>query len=324
MACHFPRRGFRTVYQQRFDAQGRPVDEDLMAGPVCFSEESARRKGLEVVSDQPVPCGRCQGCLSARACDRTTRLIHEGQGWQRNCVVTLTYDDAHLPVGRTLVKKDLQDFMMRLRNRARRHDGVECVRFEGIGEYGKQTLRPHYHVILFNYEFPDCQWWSGKGDAAQFTSRVLEEDVWTKGHCRVGRFSQASAAYVAGYITEKQIGDPCHEQYWRRAADGSRYQVLPEFALGSRRPGIGDAWLKVYEADVYPHGYVVLRSGSKVRPPPFYDAKYKARHPLEFRDLAARREVDAISKAADNTPERLAVKEQVLRARLSQKARDVL
>lgn len=321
MACHFPKRGFRTVYEQRFDAQGRPLDEALMAGPVVFSEQAARRKGLEVVSEQPVPCRRCQGCLSGRACERTARLLHEGQGWRRNCVVTLTYDDAHLPPGGTLVKKDLQDFMKRLRARAARHDGVECVRFEGIGEYGKTTYRPHYHVILFNYEFPDSEWWSGKGDAAQFTSRILE-DVWGKGHCRVGRFNQGSAAYVAGYITQKQIGDPTHEQYWRRAADGSRYRVLPEFSLSSRRPGIGANWLKSFESDVYPHGYLVLKSGSKVKPPAYYDAKYKQRNPQGFRDMAARREVEAIAKADDNTPERLAVKEQVLKARLAQKVRD--
>ena len=322
MGCHAPRVGLRTVYAQRFDARGRPLDEDLMAGPVVFSEEVARRRGLEVVSDQPVPCGHCQGCLSARALDRKTRLLHEGSCWERNCVLTLTYDADHLPPGGTVVKADLSAFMMRVRNRARRHDGVSAgVRFEGIGEYGGKTARPHYHVILFNYDAPDKVHWSGKGDLAQFTSKVMD-DVWGMGHVRVGVFGPKSAGYVAQYITEKVIGDRKAPKYMHVDPTGQPFWVEPEFALSSRRPGIGAAWLAKYESDVYPHGYVVLKSGCQVKPPAYYDAKYRQRHPQEFRDLAVRREVEAIDKAADNTPERLAVKEIVLKARLAQKLRD--
>lgn len=63
----------------------------------------------------------------------------EAAQYEDNCFITLTYDDEHLPLGMSLVPKDLQDFLKRFRSRI----APIKVRYYGVGEYGDQTQRPH-------------------------------------------------------------------------------------------------------------------------------------------------------------------------------------
>ena len=59
-------------------------------------------------------------------------------------------------------------------------------------------------------------------------------------------------------------------------------------------------------------------NGRKVRPPRFYDKKFKAEDPISFEWIEYEREVKARDRYEDNTVERLAAKEKVAKARLSQ------
>lgn len=125
---------------------------------------------------------------------------------------TLTYADKYLPEGGTLVPRDLQLFVKRLRNRLPSGQ----LRFFGVGEYGDHTWRPHYHLALF-------------GMGASETSRRLVQEAWGLGFTSVGFLTVASASYVAGYVTKKMTGK-----------DDDRLQGrYPEFARMSLRPGIG-------------------------------------------------------------------------------------
>ena len=45
----------------------------------------------------------------------------------------------------TLQKSDLQKFFKRLRKKTH-----EKISYYAVGEYGDNTQRPHYHIILFN------------------------------------------------------------------------------------------------------------------------------------------------------------------------------
>ena len=90
----------------------------------------------------------------------------------------------------------------------------------------------------------------------------------------------------------------------------------------SLKPGIGYEWYKQYTSDVYPHDYVVVR-GKKVKPPKYYDKKYKIENPYEFDELLYIREKSAKLNYADNTFERLAVKEQVAKAKLQKFKRNL-
>ena len=62
-----------------------------------------------------VPCGQCVGCRLERSRQWAMRIMDEAQMHKENSFVTLTYDDAHLPVDRSLDKTAFPRFMKRLR-----------------------------------------------------------------------------------------------------------------------------------------------------------------------------------------------------------------
>lgn len=134
-----------------------------------------------------VPCGRCIGCRIARTREWAIRCLHESSMYEKNCFLTLTYDDDHIPPSGSLVKKDLQDFLKRLRF----HLGDRKIKYFGCGEYGDTTHRPHYHLILFG---------------VSPSERYLFEKCWNFGFNTVGCVTYDSCKYVAGYVQKKLYG----------------------------------------------------------------------------------------------------------------------
>lgn len=229
---------------------------------------------------------------------------------ERNCMVTLTFDDLHLPL--SLDYSLFQDFMKRLR----KHCGPKRVRFFMSGEYGERFARPHFHALLFGYDFPDRIYFSKSPSGASVFTSVLLSRLWRLGFSSVGDVTFESAAYVARYVMKKVTGDPAVEHYSVVDQDtGELVQRVPEFCHMSLKPGIGARWLLKYQSDVYPDGYVVV-NGRRVKPPRYYDKRFKRVDEGEFSELVARREFDAQGRRADNTDARLVVKEQVTAARL--------
>lgn len=122
--------------------------------------------------------------------------------------LTATYDKEHLPSGENLCPRDVTLFLKRLRAVL----SPAPVRYYAVGEYGEKRGRPHYHFALFGVS-PDA---------------ALRE-VWGMGDCHVGTLEEASASYVAGYVTKRMTS-------WDDPRLKGRH---PEFARMSLRPGIG-------------------------------------------------------------------------------------
>lgn len=279
-------------------------------GSVIFVE----RKG-DAVRSLTLPCGRCIGCRLERSRQWALRCVHEAKCHDRNCFVTLTFDDAHAPRDMSLDYSVFQKFMKRLR----KSFSGETVRFYMCGEYGETFGRPHYHVCLFGIDFDDKVLISGTAgdDKALYRSERLGR-LWPFGFSSIGAVTFESAAYVARYVMKKVTGDMAKDHY--RYVDletGEIYQRTPEFCKMSLRPGIGAFWLDKFSRDVYPRDYVVSR-GTKAKPPRYYDVLYSRREPLEFEYLQYRRTLDADKRRDDNTLERLAVREECAKARLNQ------
>ena len=108
--------------------------------------------GVEYIN---IPCGKCDGCRLDYARQWADRCMLEAKYHDKNSFITLTYNDDNIPVAEngnyTLVKKDFQDFMKRLRESI----GDVKIRYYACGEYGSKSLRPHYHAIIFGYDFSE-------------------------------------------------------------------------------------------------------------------------------------------------------------------------
>jgi hypothetical protein len=276
-------------------------------------------KRHDVIRSLNLPCGQCVGCRLERSRQWAIRCMHEAQMHTENCFITLTYNDDHLPSDKSLVYRDFQLFIKRLR---KRYPGRK-IRYYMAGEYGENFGRPHWHACLFGIDFNDKKLWKRTTAGSNlYTSRDLEI-LWPFGYSSIGDVTFESAAYVARYIMKKVTGKNADEHYTEIDPDtGEITKRKPEFTKMSLKPGIGYEWYKQYTSDVYPHDYVVIR-GKKVKPPKYYDKKYKIDNPYEFDELLYIREKSAKLTNADNTPERLLVKEQVAKAKLQKLKRNL-
>lgn len=262
-----------------------------------------------------LPCGRCIGCRLDRTRGWAVRCVHEASLHKFNSFITLTYSPEHLPPHGFLSKRDFQLFFKRFRKAV----APLRVRFFACGEYGSKLLRPHYHAIIFGYDFSSDRyfWRSSKSGDALFRSPLLET-LWPYGHSEIGSVSWQSASYVARYVFKKVNGDRAEAHYERICPDtGQVVSLPPEFVLMSRRPGIGYDWFQNYGlTDVYPHDRVIWR-GKEFRPPKYYDKLLKAVSPAVYDEVLGTRQ-EFISSSLDNsTRERLNVREAVKQASLS-------
>lgn len=274
-----------------------------------------------------LPCGQCIGCRLERSRQWAIRCMHEASLYDENCFITLTYDDAHLKCS-SLVYADFQMFMRRLRKRfSGSKSGVSTcsgepsmmrstgIRFYMCGEYGDNFGRPHFHAILFNFNFPDRKYFKTKNGFRSYRSAVLEE-LWPFGHSYIGSATFESAAYIARYCVAKSTGKDAYEHYRRVDAETGELEVkVPEFNRMSLKPGIGMPWVRKYFSDVYPNGDVVMRGGKKFKAPRAYDRVFEREQPDEWAALQFRRSQRAVPE--ENTDSRLSVQEQVLLAKVN-------
>lgn len=299
----------------------------------CYKPIEVPKKGFVDLRVQ-VACGRCIGCRLDKKLGWALRLMDEAQLHQDVLFTTMTYDDAHLPRGGTLVKRHVQLFHKRLSESKRQEFKkfqallpVELrtpwkgVRYLTGGEYGETTWRPHYHSILFGAKFADMRPHSKSGDHQLYASEEFDA-LWGMGHCLLGYVSLDTCAYVAGYVTKKIAGQMAEEHYRRvDPYTGEVFDLLPEFALMSRRPGIGSGWYEKFKDDVFPSDTKVVK-GKPGSVPPFYVERLKNEDVAAYEAVKARRMDRLRARRADNTPARLKVREEVAIARLGMKLRD--
>lgn len=134
---------------------------------------------------------------------------------ETNTFCTLTYDPDQVPEDKSVSKKEIQNFIRRVR---RNYGGR--IRYFCVGEYGDRTERPHYHSIIFGLN-------------------PLHEDIfrksWKKGFYHLGVVNKDSASYITHYATKGFNRLDKKTQKWLKGRD-------PEFMLCSRRPGIGSGF----------------------------------------------------------------------------------
>lgn len=292
MPCYFPLKAFKAK------------SKDPQKTAITFRRTESW-KGIEI----SLPCGQCIGCRLERSRQWAVRCVHEASLYERNCFLTLTYDQVHLPSSGSLQLEDFQLFMKRLRKKYG-SSKENPIRFFHCGEYGENLGRPHYHALLFNHDFDDKKYFSERNGNKVWTSDQLS-NLWPLGFSLIGEVTFESAAYVARYVMKKVTGDKSDIHY-----NGMK----PEYITMSRRPGIGKGWYEKYKTDVYPHDRVVIR-GVKTRPPRFYDDQLGKSDPSTLALLKINRENNEkyvtdvyngrVITESDSSARRLAVKCEV-------------
>lgn len=191
--------------------------------------------------DFPVPCGKCLQCQRKRRSEWSLRLEHEFMFSDSAFFITLTYNDISIPRTHegipTLHKKHLQNYIKRLRNDHVRYvckqlkvskkevkNVSKPIRYYAVGEYGSKTRRPHYHMILFNYDIANLVPFSNQWKSTT-TGRPF-------GFVDVGTVTGASINYVTKYMFKQ----------FNRKTD----LRTPPFSLMSKKPIIGHAYLQNY------------------------------------------------------------------------------
>lgn len=164
---------------------------------------------------QSVPCGKCGYCLQNKRSSWMFRIWHEMRlqqlpGW----FLTLTYDEKkvrrvpfHGKWKLSLRFRDVQLFLKKVRKK-----GFKC-KYVCVGEYGSETHRPHYHILMWT----DCD-------------PLMLESIWDFGHIHFGQLTMASAMYTLKYIIQPK--PPSYEGVERPRAQFSKGIGLEYLTIG--------------------------------------------------------------------------------------------
>lgn len=285
MACYHPLKRWVIGYD------GRKQQE--IAKITSYNIKSVTNmRGYPVYNYQEIPCGKCIACRAEYTAQWATRCILEAKKYEHNEMLTLTYNEEHLPMSvgintktgeygpmPTLVKKDVQDFLKRLRKK------YQNIRYYMCGEYGEQFGRPHYHLIVFNINVEDKE--NGhinkKGNMQQ-TSKSIEK-IWGKGLISLEPVNYETCAYVARYIMKKLKGPDAKEIYQDRGQ-------VPEYTAMSTRPGIACDYFNERGELIYETQEIFLQTQKKIQKvniPRYFDKLLEKQNPEKLEEIKERR-----------------------------------
>lgn len=167
-----------------------------------------------------VPCGKCNGCKKAKKLEWCVRMEQELKHAYSSYFITLTYRPEDIPLlvdtetgelFETLDKSDLQKFIQRLQKRnlyhyAREHGITQkeatrvmpTFKHFSCGEYGTQTQRPHYHMVVFNLN-PFLA-----NTLNRETAKETKDDIWKKGIVECVPTQHGKISYVTKYLLDEE------------------------------------------------------------------------------------------------------------------------
>lgn len=281
-----------------------------------FSQLSGKQLRYEDLMYNPkvmlIPCGQCIGCRIRQREDWTTRIELEARDYPKEEVwfITLTYDDDHVPgmIVKTgeimrkvqytwkpgekrpssvqiLLYEDIQKFLKRLRKAYK-----SKLRYFVAGEYGEQTARPHYHMILYGWKPTDLENLYKIHHNGYYTSKWLAE-LWGMGQIQIAQAVPETYRYVAGYVTKKMY-----------EIDGKKANVYYElgqtkpFACMSLKPGLGDNYYQEHKAEIWRQGYIQCTNGKKAQIPRYYEKQMEAENPERLWRIKQNRQKNAMEQ----------------------------
>lgn len=281
-----------------------------------FSQLSGKQLKYEDLMYNPkvmlIPCGQCIGCRIRQREDWTTRIELEARDYPKEEVwfITLTYDDDHVPgmIVKTgeimrkvqytwkpgekspssvqiLLYEDIQKFLKRLR---KAYSGK--LRYFVAGEYGEQTARPHYHMILYGWKPTDLKNLYKIHHNGYYTSKWLA-DLWGMGQIQIAQAVPETYRYVAGYVTKKM-----YEIDGKKANAYYELGQTKPFACMSLKPGLGDKYYQEHKAEIWRQGYIQCSNGKQAQIPRYYEKQMEAENPQRLWRIKQKRQKNAMEQ----------------------------
>lgn len=291
MACYHPLSAIILPNQKTINGK-----QALKIVPDLFFMQWETRNGKKFPSDyiMKLPCGQCVGCRIQYSREWANRCMMELQYHDSAYFVTLTYDDYHVPKSYypdpetgeaneslTLVKRDFQLFMKRLRKKF----SDDHIRFFMAGEYGSNTFRPHYHAIIFGLHLDDLSLYKKSPQGFSYYNSPSLQSCWCDsdglpiGYAVVAEVTWETCAYTARYVMKKLTG--------KEAEFYKTFNIQPEFTLMSRKPGIARQYYDDHP-DIYKKEFINVsteKGGLKFKPPRYFDKLYDLECPDEMQNI---------------------------------------
>lgn len=260
-----------------------------------------------------IPCNHCFACNLNYSAEWATRCMLELENHPKNTCwwITLTYDDEHLPIyesfkletkniyddgtekietqyyyndgtwtGGTLEPDHVTQFIDTIRHHYKKK-GVDNIKYFYCGEYGGETKRSHYHIILFGVPFNvnnfyDCHV-DGKFYKQHWKSKELDK-FWKYGMHEICELEWSNAAYTTRYCMKKLTTEPKSEWYY--ASQGK----IPEFVRMSK--GIGFTYYEQNKDEIYKTDSIIMKTvkgnTGAVKPPKAFDRKLEQQDPERY------------------------------------------
>lgn len=299
MPCYHPLRAYDCT--PKYASCQEPKKIVFAPNPVMEQELLSHGRQLEI------PCGQCIGCRLEYSRQWANRCMLELPYHDQAWFVTLTYDDAHVPKtytvdhdtgevlapAMTLRARDLQLFFKLLR----RHFPNDKIRFFAAGEYGTNSLRPHYHAIIFGLHLDDLILYKRSVLGYNYFNSEALSRCWidgatgeSRGYVVAGDVSWDTCAYVARYILKKQKGATA-DMY-------AKIGIEPEFSRMSRKPGIGRQYYEDHP-EIWQYDKINVRTPSGGRSfshPVYLRRLYEIDDPVSANDFNEARKVRAIAQ----------------------------
>lgn len=287
MACYHPMKAIRKKGEKTYKIM--PKSDDTRDW-IPYVDKSTGEYYDQIL----LPCGKCIGCRLEYSRQWANRCVLESLDHPRetNWFLTLTFNDNCLKDYvndrgfATVRTDDITTFMKALRGRWSTQHNVDGIRFFGASEYGDESMRPHYHILVFGLPLYDLVKYKNnfQGDVI-YSSEELDH-VWKRGFVRVAEFNWNTAAYTARYVMKKANG--------MNACFYDALGIEPEKTRMSRMPGIGQGYLEKHIHEIYELDEIVLpaSAGGKLQvisPPKYYDRKLESIDPVWLARLKADR-----------------------------------
>lgn len=199
-------------YREKKIYSGKILEIDIY--PISFQERKQSRKKKEKES---LPKQKNLNDKNARK--HLIRLINTNFT-DRDLVVHLTYDDMNLPKEEKDAKRDVDNFLRRVKH-YRRKNNLEELKYVAVIEYreqeeGKKKVRMHHHVIINDMD------------------RDKVEELWGKGRANADRLKEDEYGYeaLARYITK----DPKGKKRWKQSRNLKQPTIkVNDFKISKRK-----------------------------------------------------------------------------------------